>query len=154
MYAYKGKKYMSLDHPERKLVESLGPYYFSEEKMKLLYHTEEEYAQEEAPTVEDDHGGAAEPAPDDEQVVRQEEQARKMQEADEIRANRDAEGERVIATPTAVDENNKNFEQAVTDESSGESKLTETSTSLDINDDSWGLDELTFSSAPAEDVSS
>ena len=152
MYAYKGKKYMSLNHPQRKLVEDLGPYYFSEEKMKLLYHTEEEYAQEEDPTPEEDHGGEAQRVGDDEQIVMEEAQAQQMQAADEIRMNRDAENERVIETPVPVDEDNKKFEEAVTDNSGEEAKIMETNTSLDINDDQWGIDELTFSAAPADDV--
>ena len=154
MYAFKGKKYKSLDHPQRKLVEDLGNYYFNPEKMKLLYHTEEEYAQEELPTAEEEHGGEALPPAEDEKVINQEAQEQRRQQAEEIAANRDAENQKIIETPKPLGDSTTENKFENDGPPPEEPVIPEATNSLDVNDDAWGIDELEFSSAPAEYASS
>lgn len=167
MYAYKGLKYKSLDHPMRPLVKELGPYYFSEEKRKILYENEELYAEEEDVPVEEEHG---EVVPDENMdgIVRADREEQQLR-AKEFEKNRDAEGQRIVSTPVPIEdkpaedlETLKSPDAEESDSSGAGKEKTPVpdpsgwikdpkDTSLDMNNDAWGLEELEFSSAPADD---
>lgn len=191
LYAYKGLKYKSLDHPMWGLKESLGAYYFSEEKRQLLYATEEEYAEEDAPQVEEEHG---EVTRDEElEQIRNAREQEARQQAREWDKNKDAEGERLATAPAPVidkpAETHEDQEEELEfpDISSGFSDgfespdaspktsappnqqppkskpekpdpstwvKDEKDSSLDINDQSWGPQELFMGMAPADDTTS
>ena len=162
------------------LRKSLGTYHYSEEKRRLLYAQEEDQAEEPAPLAEEEHGDKVEDdvIEDAIQGVQQEQQ----QKAAEYNKNRDAEGSRIVGTPSTVEK--KESEESSPDSSghtsSGdspsvlenankqgegiqESPSTHTpvpdwlsspkSSSLDINDEAWGCDELEYVSVKADYMS-
>ena len=159
--AYKGKKYKSLDHPNRKLVESLDTYYYNPNKIREYKGmVEEEEVSSEHP---DEEHGEVVPEQPQEEAVRQEADAEAAQQAEEIAANRDAEGEAVVQEPKSIEEADMSLdvseppEELRTDEymeADSSAEIQERSSSMtDINSDLWGVEEMMFSSAPADSVS-
>ena len=148
MDAYKGKKYMSLNHPERKLVESLDPYYFNEEKKNLILAARGEHIEEEeAPLPEEDHGGAPVNTPSEENFMR-EAQAEQVQRAAEMKANADAEGQKIINEPVKADRDNRDFVNAVSvKDESGKTSIQDRDKSLSTSTETWGLEEMVFGTA-------
>ena len=61
MYAYKGKKYKTIDHPEYPLLSSLKAYYFNPEKIEYLRRNDSNYDDEYLPTPEEEHGDIEDP---------------------------------------------------------------------------------------------
>ena len=179
MAAYKGPKFPANKHKEWKLVKKLGAYYFSEEKTKYLYNLASP-AQEEPheDIAQEEHGQAVENEAIAAAISVEQEAAE--QRAREYAANRDAEGDRLVSTPMPVPESSESssspestswdHEGQTEDWSSkGESSVTsgtvkdlpvkekpqtwvnsEKDTSLDINDENWGLTEMFMGSAPAD----
>lgn len=175
MPAYKGPKFPANKHKEWKLVKKLGAYYFSEEKTKYLYslasHAEENMQHDAA---QEEHGQAVENETITAAIDAEQEAA--QQRAREYAANRDAEGDRLVSTPAPVPESSSpettswsSDDQAEDWSSKGESSMTsesaearpaeagpttwvksERDTSLDINDENWGLTEMIMGSAPAD----
>lgn len=176
MAAYKGPKFPANKHKEWKLVKKLGAYYFSEEKTKYLYSLASPAREEPRGDIaQEEHGQAVE----NEAVAAaiNAEQKAAEQRAREYAANRDAEGDRLVSTPAPVPESTSpettswsSDDQAEDWSSKGESSLTseeadarpakaepaawvksERDTSLDINDENWGLTEMIMGSAPADE---
>ena len=156
--AFKGKKYMALEHPNRKLVESLDPYVFEEDKLHYLQGENlKEYEEEEAP--EEVHGEVEEVAQEEEEIRNQIEDE-KEQAALEAMINEDAEGDALITDIKAVDDPEANFDAKIQEEKlsdvgggvTADFILNERMDSLmGISDEAWGEDEMIFSSAPGDE---
>lgn len=148
MNAYKGKKYKALNHPNRALMDSLDPYYFSEEKKnkileargELVYEEDEEFPEEE-------HGG--DPVVNEAEGIQLEEKEKEQkQNAAEMNANKDAEGEKIISSPEPVSIDNKKFVGAVTvSDAKSDRSIREDDGSMDTSNEAWGIEELTFGTA-------
>ena len=154
MDAYKGKKYKSLEHPQRKLVESLPPYYYSEEKKYKLMQADGLDEDYEEPLPEEEHGG--DPVEDDgleNQIA--EEQAEEKQRAAEMNNNQDAEGEKIISDPKMVESGNEKFVSAVSvKDETGKRGVQERDKSMDTSNEAWGLEEMYFGTATMDDTTS
>ena len=147
MYAYKGKKYRPKDHPCRELVGRLGPYYFSEGRKNLFRSLLDEEKEEEDPYSA--HGGEPAERTEEEILAMEGENRARKQRADEIRENKDAEGQPVIGDPVPLRED-RTDRGTVTREEDGKSKK-EAFPARGKEDDAWEELDLTFFSAPAED---
>ena len=159
--AYKGKKYKSLDHPNRKLVESLDTYYYNPDKIREYKgNPDEEEVTTEQP---DEEHGEVVPEQPQEEAARLEEDAEAAQQADEIAKNRDAEGEAVIQEPKSIEEAELDLDvseppgelpvERYMSEDASEDIAERQSSMTDINSEEWGIEEMIFSSAPADSVS-
>ena len=156
MYAYKGKKYKSLDHPNRKLVESLGPYYFSEEKMELLKQLNE-VEEPETAKPEEQHGGEPVTPDEDERRKREEEDKAMRQHAQEMKENKDAEGAPIAGDPVPIGGADDEFANAVAVDAGKGKVLSENLETLERNEQIWkDADDLDiiYASAKAESFSS
>ena len=113
LFAFKGKKYMTNEHPERSRVESLPVYYFDEEKAKYIQqmvHGKEE--EQVRPTAEEVHGDAEAPA-QEEVDEKKAEADEKKQRAKEYAENKDAEGKPIINDPVEINDPKSNFEEKI-----------------------------------------
>ena len=103
-YAYKGKKYRTIDHPEYQLLSSLKPYSFNPEKIEYLQMNDDLRKEEFVITPEDNHGEIQDVS-EKEQIIRQEREEEKEQKSAEMAANKDAEGKQIIQAAKDVDDN-------------------------------------------------
>lgn len=144
--AYKGLKYMTHNHPQRKLVESLDPYYFSHQKLVYLSKESLDYIDEEEITPTDVHGQVNEMT-DFEQEDMIEKEKEKRQAAKEKQRNLDEYGEQVVEDAKNIRDPEVKFErnisQTVADETS--------STYLNIIDSD--MDVVMFDTQKGDDFS-
>ena len=154
MDAYKGKKYPALKHPQRKLVDSLGPYYFNEEKKNKILMARNGLAEEKEQVLpEEEHGGAPVAEPDEAAGIG-EQNEEQQQHAAEMNNNRDAEGEKVIGDPVLMGGENEEFVEAVSvRKDNSVQEIQEREKSMDTSGEAWGLEELAFGSAPQDESS-
>lgn len=96
------KKYTTLDHPNRKLVESLPGFYF--DHSKINYFNANGVKKDEELTKEDRHGEVQEETSDEEAKRKDREEAKK-QNAKEISENKDANGNAVVGFANNIEEN-------------------------------------------------
>ena len=144
LYAYKGLKYMTHNHPKRKLVESLDPYYFSHEKLLYLEHEDLSYIDEEEITPTDVHGQVNEMT-DFEQEDMMAKEHEKRQAAEEKERNLDQYGEQVAEDAKPMDTSYaRNISQTVREETS--------STYLNIMDSDM-VDMVMFDTQSGDDFS-
>ena len=152
LFAYRGKKYMTHNHPQRELVESLDTYYFDREKTIYLdQRMPETDTQEETP--EEVHGQVEEPT-QEEELEKHEEETQKKQIAQEAAMNRDAEGEEIIEEPKDVQAEEAKFEEKVATKGQQERGLNykEAASKLVVgNEEAWGVEELVFGESLAGD---
>lgn len=151
LFAYKGHKYKSLEHPNWDLSEKLGNYYFNKAKSEALYKNSADEEDDEG-SPEEMHGGEPEDENEKENrsAVNEDQDAAKQQAADEAGANKDAEGNPIIETPKPVNAPDSGFEDAVS-ASTDSGKYTSSVSSLNVNGENWGIEELVFSSAPMDE---
>ena len=148
--AYKGKKYMSLNHPQRKLVESLDPYYFDEEKKNLILAARTEAVEEEEEAPEEVHGGDPVPAEEEREQLNAADEEN-MQNAAEYNMNKDAEGKSVIGEPKPVNEGNHEFVKGIQAGTSGGVTAAERESSMTTSSEAWGLEAVLFGTAPMDE---
>ena len=96
------KKYTTLDHPNRKLVESLPGFYF--DHSKISYFNANGVKKDEELTKEDRHGEVQEETSDEEAKRKDREDAKK-QNAKEISENKDANGKAIVGFANNIEEN-------------------------------------------------
>ena len=152
MYAYKGKKYRTIDHPQYKLLSSLDPYYFNPEKIEYLRKNDDLYAHEYEPTPEEYHGEQVDLS-EEEQAVLKEREQEKHEAALEKQNNRDAENEEVIEDPKNLEEDPEGTvkkvipqEGVVTEEDLDQSYNNMVANNIEV----FGEEELAFSSTAGE----
>lgn len=149
--AFKGKKYKALEHPMRKLVESLDPYYF--EADKLHYLQDANMDDEEDEEMPEEIHGEPEVQEEEQEVVLEEREEEKEQIAEEIANNLDAEGEEIIQSPQQVNSPNSDFEEKMINTTVEESDTTREeyiSSSLSGSEELWGETELFFGSGAGD----
>lgn len=103
MYAYKGKKYRTIDHPEYKLLSSLKPYVFNAQKIAYIKENDFIKGAEVDVHPEDLHGEVVDNSEVD-VVVEEEVRQEKEQRQGEYQHNKDAEGNDVMEAAKAVEE--------------------------------------------------
>ena len=75
-------------------------------------------------------------------------QAEQQQRAEEMRMNRDAEGQNIINEPEKVAPDNAEFIAAVSaKDESGKTSVQDSDRSMSTSAESWGLEELVFGTA-------
>lgn len=102
MYAYKGKKYKTIDHPEYGLLSTFRPYMFDLKKISYLEKNdfiEKQILLEEAEEV---HGEIAE-STDSEAIERQEAEQAKEDRKEELEKNKDANEEEILQKAEALE---------------------------------------------------
>ena len=152
MYAYKGKKYRTIDHPQYKLLSSLDPYYFNPEKIEYLRKNDDLYAHEYEPTPEEYHGEQVDLS-EEEQAVLKEREQEKHEAALEKQNNRDAENEEIIEDAKNLEEDPEGTvkkvipqEGVVTEEDLDQSYNNMVANNIEV----FGEEELAFSSTAGE----
>lgn len=153
LFAYKGKKFMTHNHPQRPLVESLDPYYFDRMKQEYLKENLMDSDDDYEETPEDVHGEVVNETPLEEEE-RYDKEQEKEQRKEESEINRDAEGEKVIEDAKDVDISNEEFAEKVATENQREEDYSvkdRVQEMTNINEDTWGVEELIFSSSVADD---
>lgn len=96
------KKYSTLDHPNRKIVESLTGFFF--DHSKIVYFNNEGIVKEEELKKEDKHGEVQQKTVDEESKRIDREEVKK-QNAKEIAENKDANGNAIISMAAGIEEN-------------------------------------------------
>ena len=154
LFAYKGRKFMTHNHPQRELVESMAPYYFNRNKQDYLKEFDLSYNDDDyEETPEDEHGEVEDNTPMEEEG-RYDVEQEKRQASEEAAINRDAEGEKIITEAKDVDDLGQEFADKVAtekqkDEGYNTEKKVEDMTG--INKESWGVEELSFLASGADD---
>ena len=137
MNAYKGKKYKSDEHPQRKLVEKLGPYYFNEEKKNLVIAMHGDIPEDGGASPEEEHGGEAVSDPEEMKQIAEADEENRQKEA-EYKNNRDEEGENLVSTPRSVNAQNHEFVSSVSvKDASGSRAIQGRETSLSTSGEAW-----------------
>ena len=145
MYAYKGEKYPTLEHPNWNAVKKAGPFYWSEESSR---HFTEARTSEEP--VEEQPKAPVPPSLEEEER-RDEKNRENRQRAAEMNKNMDAEGNPVVEEPRPLD---GEFAGSGDFGSSPETDIQEAVTTFEKNELIWQQVELVYGSAPAESFSS
>jgi len=112
MYAYKGKKYKTIDHPEYPLLSSLKPYYFNPEKIDYLRRNDSNYDDEYLYTPEEEHGEVEDPTKEEQDIQKEYEQE-KADRAEELQNNVDADGNPIVEEAKDIDKHPEEFEPKV-----------------------------------------
>lgn len=144
---------MTHNHPQRPLVESLDPYYFDRMKQEYLKENLMDSDDDYEETPEDVHGEVVNETPLEEEE-RYDKEQEKEQRKEESEINRDAEGEKVIEDAKDVDISNEEFAEKVATENQREEDYSvkdRVQEMTNINEDTWGVEELIFSSSVADD---
>ena len=158
MYAYKGKKYRTIDHPEYQLLSSLESYSFNPEKIEYLCLNDDLLQEQFVITPEDNHGEIQD-ASDQEKIIRQEREEEKEQKSAEMAANKDAEGEQVITVAKEIEDHPEEMAEKLTSPN-----VTAHGTNYDAEKDQnyqdllkenigvWGTEVLHFTSTAADNA--
>lgn len=111
--AYKGEKYMTHNHPRRKLVESLPTYFYDPNKTDYFISNKYKTSVEYYSSPEDDHGDIM----SDEAVyeANQATEYYKSDVAEDIKNNEDAEGQKVITSPKDVNDQDNDVNEDIPD---------------------------------------
>ena len=115
MYAYKGKKYKTTDHPEYPLLRSLKGYHFNPEKTEYLRRNDLNYDDEYLYTPEEEHGEVEDPTKEEQDIQREYEQE-KADRAEELQNNVDADGNPVVEDAKNIEEHPEEFNKKVVSE--------------------------------------
>ena len=115
MYAYKGKKYKTTDHPEYPLLRSLKPYYFNPEKIDYLRRNDSNYDDEYLYTPEEEHGEVEDPTKEEQDIQKEYEQE-KADRAEELQNNVDADGNPIVEDAKNIEEHPEEFNEKVVSE--------------------------------------
>ena len=149
LYAYKGKKYMTPDHPRWEEVKKCGPYYWSREKAR--YFDEEAHRGEPA---EEEELLPEELSPEEEEI-RKEQNREYRQKAEECRGNLDAAGNRLISEPKPLDEMESPSAERLHTGGVVHGTIREAADTFEKNEIVWrDMEVVYYSAAPAERVSS
>ena len=148
LYAYKGKKYMTPDHPRWEEVKKSGPYYWSREKARYF----DEAAHRGEPAEEED------PAPEEqtpgEEAVRAEQNREMRQKAQEYENNMDAEGNPLIDRPRPLGDAEGAHSGNLSADDHVHGTIREAADTFEKNEILWREMDVVYSSAPAESFSS
>lgn len=154
IFAYKGKKFMTHNHPNRPLVESLPKYIFDRSKQEYLKEVYIETNNDEEEAPEDVHGMAVDETPLY-QEERYDEEQEKVQKAKEADINKDAEGQNIIEDAKDLDEKNLQASKKLASEEQrkeGYSPKKQAQNICKPNENAWGIDEMMFDSATSDDL--
>lgn len=149
LFAYKGKKYMTHDHPQRELVLAQDPYYFDKSKQQYLWDQSFDGKIEEELRMEDVHGYVEKETYEQEEE-RYDQEEQKRQKEKELSTNTDSENDKIVGDADDVDVHNGKFvEKVVSDEAKKEGyEMKDTvAESLNVNNESWGVDVMMFTSS-------
>ena len=148
LHAYKGKKYMTPDHPRWEEVKKSGPYYWSREK--ALYFDEAAHSGE---PLKDEEPVPEELSPGEEAVMA--EQNREMRlKAEEYESNMDAEGNPLIDMPLPLGEAGPASSGKLSAGVGMRGTIREAADTFEKNEILWRDMDVVYSSAPAESFSS
>ena len=148
LYAYKGKKYMTPDHPRWEEVKKCGPYYWSRDKARYF----EEEAHRGDPIEEEEPVPEA-PMPEGEEI-RAEQNRENRQRAEEYRSNLDAAGDPLIDGPKPLGETELAAPGSFSEGGGVRGTIREAADTFEKNEIIWREMAVVYSSAPAESVSS
>ena len=148
LYAYKGKKYMTPDHPRWEEVKKSGPYYWSREKARYFDEAAHrgEPAEEEDPVPEEQTPG--------EEAVRAEQNREMRQKALEYENNLDAEGNPLIDRPRPLGDAEGAHSGNLSADDHVHGTIREAADTFEKNEILWREMDVVYSSAPAESFSS
>lgn len=148
LYAYKGKKYMTPDHPRWEEVKKSGPYYWSREKARYFDEAAHrgEPAEEEDPVPEEQTPG--------EEAVRAEQNREMRQKAQEYENNMDAEGNPLIDKPRPLGDAEGAHSGNLSADDHVHGTIREAADTFEKNEILWREMDVVYSSAPAESFSS
>lgn len=147
-FAYKGRKYMSHLHPNRKLVQDLekktGGYFFDAQKSVDLLNDLKGKNQIE-PKIS--KSGGKKEVSEEEIEDREKENEYKKQQKQEYENNQDQNAEPIIGGDVDVRAKNNAFTKDTGISEPDRQKAAEESL-IDTTDNSWGIDEITFGEQP------
>ena len=112
MYAYKGKKYRTIDHPEYPLLQSLNSYSFNPEKIEYLRRNDTYNSNEYAPTPEDNHGDVQDMSKEEQDTQREYEEE-KRDRAEEVQNGEDMDGNALIELASNVEEQPQHLKEKI-----------------------------------------
>ena len=148
LYAYKGKKYMTPDHPRWEEVKKCGPYYWSRDKARYF----EEEAHRGDPIEEEEPVPEA-PMPEEEEI-RAEQNRENRQRAEEYRSNLDAAGNPLIDGPKPLGETELAVPGSFSEGGGVRGTIREAADTFEKSGIIWREMAVVYSSAPAESVTS
>ena len=157
MYAYKGKKYKTIDHPEYPLLKSLNSYSFNPEKIEYLRRNDTYNSNEYAPTPEDNHGDVQDMSKEEQDTQREYEEE-KRDRAEEIQNGEDMDGNALIELASNVEEQPQHLKEKIVsdhaevveeaEDDNNETNVFDPVTSVSV--EAFAEEDLKFSSTSAD----
>ena len=155
MYAYKGKKYKTTNHPEHPLLESLNGYYFNPEKIEYLRRNDANYDDEYLPTPEEEHGDIEDPTKEEQDAQREYEEE-KADRAEELQEGKDADGNDIIEPASEIEKKPEKFQEKITSKNADAVENQDSDDDLDsvtgVAVEVWGEEANQFSSTSADNA--
>jgi hypothetical protein len=155
MYAYKGKKYKTTNHPEHPLLESLNGYYFNPEKIEYLRRNDANYDDEYLPTPEEEHGDIEDPTKEEQDAQREYEEE-KVDRAEELQEGKDADGNDIIEPASEIEKNPEKLQEKITSKNADAIENPDADDDLDsvtgVAVEVWGEEANQFSSTSADNA--
>ena len=155
MYAYKGKKYKTTNHPEHPLLKSLKGYYFNPEKIDYLRRNDLNYDDEYLPTPEEEHGDIEDPTKEEQDAQREYEEE-KADRAEELQEGKDADGNDIIEPASEIEKKPEKFQEKITSKNADAIENQDADDDLDsvtgVAVEVWGEEANQFSSTSADNA--
>lgn len=148
-YAYKGKKYKTIDHPEYNLLKTLKSYIFDPDKIEYLRKHDDLRKKDTFITAEDEHGEMVNIS-EEERQVQEEREEEKRQVAEDIENGVDENGEAVVEKPAEIDHNPEEFAKKVSSKNGSPTTKKEVEENVknvaNPGIENFGIEELMFTS--------